>query len=114
MEIKFVDGAYVADECGDFETVSGKEEILQRILFKLTAHRGGFPLLPELGSRLFLLPREKSSDRENAARQFIMEALQEEELVVLETIKMLQVDDRIELTLWFRYDDTPLKMHLEI
>ena len=52
-------GDYVPDEMGGLRTVEGAEEVLQRVLFQLQARRGSFPFLPELGSRLYLLPREK-------------------------------------------------------
>ena len=38
---------------------------------------GSFPILPELGSRLYLLGREKPADRTAAARQYAQEALAE-------------------------------------
>ena len=54
MEMRLVDGRYVPDDFGGFETVTGAEETLERALYKLKARRGGFALMPELGSRLWL------------------------------------------------------------
>ena len=72
------EGDYIPDGGGGFQSVSGKEELLQRILFKLTARRGGFYFLPSLGSRLYRLPQEKPSARAALAKQYVEEALADE------------------------------------
>ena len=72
MELKLEQGDYVPDGA--------------RVLFRLTARRGQFPFLPELGSRLYQLGREKPSAREALALQYVTEALaQEKDLAVLRT-----------------------------
>lgn len=75
VELLLKDGDYVPDGKGGFRTVSGAEEVLQRALFLLTARRGSFPFLPELGSRLYLLPREKPGARAALAQRYAAEAL---------------------------------------
>ncbi len=55
--------------------ISGAEEIAQRIRLRLGIPRGSFPLDPELGSRLFDLPRGSREQMEAAARERIEEAL---------------------------------------
>ena len=57
MELKLIDGDYAADASGGLATVSGIEELAQRVLMKLTARRGSFPLMPDYGSRLYTCPR---------------------------------------------------------
>ena len=52
-------GDYCPDGMGGFRQAWGGEEVLERVLFQLTARRGSFPLLPQVGSRLYLLGREK-------------------------------------------------------
>lgn len=69
------DGDYVPDGAGGFVQAAGAEEILERALFLLTARRGSFPLLPEVGSRLYLLPREKASARQALGASYAAEAL---------------------------------------
>ena len=59
MELKIKDRDYVADGAGGLVRVSGWEELLERVLFKLSVRRGSFALAPELGSKLHLLWREK-------------------------------------------------------
>lgn len=75
MELLLKDGDYVPDGQGGFLTVEGGAAMLQRALFALTVKRGSFPFLPELGSRLYLLPREKPSAREVLAQRYAVEAL---------------------------------------
>lgn len=82
MELKLENGKYTAVSRGGLEFVSGAEELRQRIEMKLTARRGGFALMPEFGSRLYLLPTVKPSQREAAARQYIAEALSDEDVSI--------------------------------
>ena len=77
MELKCVNGDYVPDGKGGVCRLTGEEEALGRVLFRLTAKRGSFPLMPELGSRLYLLAGEKPSHRQALARQYAAEALAE-------------------------------------
>lgn len=76
MHLKLRGGDYVSDGEGGFLVNEGDGELLEQALFLLTARRGGYPLMPELGSRLYLLPREKPAAREGAARTYIQEALE--------------------------------------
>ncbi len=79
-------GDYVPDGNGGFVTVQDREALLSRVLFQLTARRGSFPFLPELGSRFHLLLREKHSVQEALAAQYAAEALAgEEELTLMDT-----------------------------
>lgn len=82
MALLLKDGDYVAVERGGLRTVEGAQDLLQRVLFRLQARRGSFPFLPELGSRLYLLGREKPGDRQALARQYAVEALRGEEVEV--------------------------------
>lgn len=66
---------YAADGNGGVVVVQGGEALLNEVLFRLTARRGSFPFLPELGSRMYQLRREKPSAWEGLAQQFAVEAL---------------------------------------
>lgn len=68
------DGDYLPDGKGGFCRAEGRAELLQRVLWKLTARRGQFPFLPRLGSRLYTLTREKPSAWVPLARQYAAEA----------------------------------------
>ena len=70
---------------GHIVYLSGGEAVLNRVLFLLTARRGSFPFLPELGSRLHLLARAKPGQWESLARLYVTEALaKEKDLAVLD------------------------------
>ena len=79
MELMVRGGDYLPDGRGGFRRAEGDDGLLQRVLWKLSVRRGGFPFLPELGSRLYLLGREKPSLRQALARQYAAEALADEE-----------------------------------
>ena len=49
MELRLEQGDYVPNGAGGFQRLEGAEALLQRVLFRLTARRGQFPFLPELG-----------------------------------------------------------------
>lgn len=73
------DGDYISDEVGRFQRAEGSDELLQRVLWKLSIPRGSFPMLPELGSQLFQLGRSKPAQRAALARQYVTQALSDEE-----------------------------------
>ena len=82
MELMVRDGDYVSNETGGYRRAEGSDELLQRVLFRLCARRGAFPLLPELGSELYRLGQEKAAGRLSAARQYVAQALAEEPVAV--------------------------------
>ena len=82
---KLRDGDYVPDGSGTFARVEGEEAVLERVLFKLQVRRGSFPLMPDLGSRLYLLLRAKPSAREALGASYAAEALAGEAVSVLRT-----------------------------
>lgn len=100
MELLIRNGDYTPDGKGGFRRARGSEELLQRVLFKLTARRGSFPFLPRLGSELYRLLREKPSAWNSLARQYAAQALEGEELTV-EEARVTPVGDgaAVELTL---------------
>lgn len=103
MELLLKDGDYVADGQGDFQTVDGSDEVLQRALFQLTARRGSFPFLPELGSRLYTLTREKPSVWKSLAESYAVEALANESDLAVTGVEILSIDG----------DQITLKVNLE-
>ena len=78
------DGDLVPDGAGGFTWVQGERAVLQRAQFKLTARRGSFPFLPELGSKLHTLCREKASARQSLCAQYVAQALEGEDVIVKE------------------------------
>lgn len=108
MEIKLVDGDYVPDGLGGVERCGGDEALLQRVLFRLSAHRGQFPLLPNLGSRLYLLGRESVPQRLSAARLYVAEALAEEAVTIGDVALAPAGEGRSRITVHLTYRGTEL------
>ncbi len=71
---------------GGFCSSEGGQAVVDRILFQLTARRGAFPLLPELGSRIYTLAQEKASRRGDLAKQYVEEALAGEKDLAVEQV----------------------------
>lgn len=88
MELKIENGDYVPDGAGGLMRVEGREELLQRVLFRLSARRGSFPFCEELGSRIWQLGRMSASARQSAAVQFVTEALADEEGISVESVEL--------------------------
>lgn len=75
------------------QTVSGNEEILQRVLMRLKARRGGFLPMPEFGSRLHELCGMKKGERASCAKQFVFEALESEKGVSVREVEYAEGED---------------------
>lgn len=110
MELKIRNRDYVPDGMGGMQRVSGKEELLQRVLFLLTARRGGFALLPTLGSRLHLLGREKPGNRHSAAKKYVAEALGGETGVTVEDVSLVYGSEMSDLRVKLRYEGEMLEL----
>ena len=110
MELKIKNRDYVADGAGGLRRVSGKEELLQRVLFRLTARRGGFALAPTLGSRLHLLGHEKPGNRQAAAKKCVAEALSGETGITVEEVSLAYDGDTSKLRVRLRYGDETLEL----
>lgn len=116
MELRLAKGDYVPDtDIGTgFLTVSDMDELLQRVLYKLTVRRGSFPFLPELGSNLWLLYREKKSNRLSAAYQYVMQALADETSVHVENVTVLETDDGLKVDVKLAYNGESALITVEI
>ena len=114
MEAKLCNGDYIADGLGGVERCAGADALLERLLFRLTARRGQFPPLPDLGSRLYLLGREPVPQRLSAARQYVAEALAEEAVTVTDIALAPAEQDRTRLTVQLEYQGTDLSVSLVI
>ena len=75
MGLSLRNGDYVPDGTGGLRRTEGREALLEQVLFRLTARRGSFPFLPELGSRLWQLGQLPAVQRQSAAEQYVAEAL---------------------------------------
>ena len=114
MEPKLSDGDYVPDGLGGIVRCSDADALLERVLFRLTAHRGGSPFLPQLGSRLYLLGRERPSERLSAAWQYAAEALSEEDVTITDLTLVPAGEGRMELTIHMDHEGTELSAVLTV
>ena len=116
MTLKIQNGDYVTDGCGGLERVEGTQALLQRVLFRLTARRGQFPFLPEMGSRLYQLCRDgKPSARSALARQYTVQALESEEDLTVTDVQWTQLEgSRGHLQVYLEWQGEPLSVSLDI
>ena len=114
MELKIKDRDYGADGAGGLVRVSGWDELLERVLFKLSVRRGSFALAPELGSKLHLLWREKGESRATAAKQYVAEALAEEAGLTVSGVSLEQKGDLLLLRAALLYEGETLEVSVRI
>lgn len=114
MERKLVNGDYVPDGSGDLTNLGGGEEVLARVLFLLTAHRGGLPFLPRLGSQLYKLGREKPSARQALAEQYVVEALEGERDLKVLSVELEQEEEKGRLAVNLGWQGETLSVQLEL
>ena len=114
MEILLKNGDYVPDGQGGFLRAEGRSELLQRVLWKLTARRGAFPFLEELGSRLYTLSREKPSAWYSLAQQYVTEALADETELIVDSVELSEADGKLVLTVYLSWGGESLDIKLEL
>ena len=94
--------------------VEGREELLQRVLWKLSARRGAFPFLPELGSQLHLQRREKPSQWNTLARQYAAQALADEEGLSVTAVEVARNGDKLAVNVAMKWQGEDLSVKLEV
>ncbi len=116
MERKLSGGDYLPGAQGDFQSLDGAQALLQRVLFRLTARRGQFPFLPEMGSRLYQLCRDgKPSARSALARQYTVQALESEEDLTITDVQWSDLGgNRGHLQVFLEWQGEPLSLSLDI
>ena len=114
MEWKLSQGDYVPDGTGGLTALSGGEEVLARVLYRLTARRGALPFLPELGSRLYQLGRGKPSERQALAAQYVAEALSGEAELNVQSVELEQTGETGLLTVRLEWQGEELTARLNV
>lgn len=110
MALRIRNGDYVL-RTGGLEQVTGSEALLQRVLFRLTARRGNFPFLPELGSRLYRLGLSPPGQRQGAAEQYVAEALADEAGLTVTAVTLTEGGRlRVEL----EWQEEPLSLEVQV
>lgn len=113
MRMRMENRDYVPDHIGGFEGLSREEQVLHQALFLLSARRGGFAPLPEVGSRLYLLYREKPSAWESSAAAYAQEALSPIGIRVKKAAVQRE-DDGLRVTITAEYQGTQQKLEAVI
>ena len=75
MELELRNGDYVPDGVGGLRRVRGREALLQRVFFRLTARRGGLPFLERLGGGLWSPGQEPGPDGTGTGRNVELQPL---------------------------------------
>lgn len=114
MERRLSQGDYVPDGGGGLTALGDGEEVLARALFRLTAHRGAMPFLPELGSRLYLLGREKPSARQALAAQYVAEALREETDLQVRAVELEPGGETAQVAVYLDWRGKALTARVEV
>ena len=114
MELELKNGDYIADGVGGLRRVQGREALLQRVLFRLTARRGAFPFWEDLGSRLWALGRVPATERQAAARQYVTEALSDEPVTVENVTLEREEDGTASVTARLRYEGESLPVTVTV
>lgn len=114
METRLLNGDYLPDGLGGVMRCQGAQALLERVLFRLRARRGQFPLLPELGSSLHQLPREPAAQRLSAARLYVAEALAGEDVTVSDVELEPAGDGRARLTVSLTSRGEPLSVTMTV
>lgn len=91
MELVLRNGDYVPDGVGGLHRAGGREALLQRVMFRLTARRGMLPFWEGLGSHLWQMGQLPASQRQAAAKQYVAEALAEEKGLTVENVELTNV-----------------------
>lgn len=113
MSILMKEGDYIPDGQGSVLSVSGGEAVICDVLFRLCARRGGFPLMPELGSRMYRLGRERPSARTLLARQYAVEALSGLDDVAVTDAAVSTVGDGLLVRVYLLWQGRALTVELE-
>lgn len=87
---------------------------MQRALFKLSCRRGSFPFLPELGSRLYALGREKPAASSDCARQYAAEALEGMGVAVTRVQVTSLPDGKARVTVQLRCEDETATLEVTV
>ena len=90
MELYLKDGDYLPDGKGGFRRAQGREELLQRVLWKLTVRR------------------------ESLARQYAAEALSDETGLAVTAVETAAAGERLEVTVRLDWQGESLDVKLDL
>lgn len=112
MSLLLRNGDYVFDERDGFLQCGGAEALMERVLFKLQARRSGCVFFPELGSRLYRLAQEKSTQRLALAKEYVEEALRAEQDLQVDALSWDEARALLTVQLRWQGEERPLILKL--
>ena len=112
-ELQWNNGDLVPNGAGGFCRLEGSGALVQRVLFKLSARRGSFPFLPQLGSNLHLLGREKPGARSALCAQYVRQALEDEDVTVTDVVYAEQ-GGQARVTVYLQWQGQELEVTTQI
>lgn len=96
---------HIIDEDITGRLIENVDAINQAINLRLSIHRGSFMYDENLGSRLYLLLREKPSRWNELGRTYVEEALKDEYGIKVVDIGILKLNKKqIEITIYYIWD----------
>ena len=113
MSILMKERDYVPDGAGSVSSARGGEAVISDVLFRLSARRGGFALMPGFGSRMYRLRSEKPSARTALARQYAVEALSDLEDVAVTDAAVSVSGDKLLIRVDLAWQGQALAVELE-
>lgn len=115
MDLWLENGDYVPDGMGGFLVAEGIDGVVQRVIYRLTVPLGSFLPMPEFGSKLSTLCREKPSSWEALAGQYVRLALEEEEEVSFDRVSLSPLEGgKIEMTVYLLWEGETVSFSLTI
>ena len=110
MSMLLQKGDYVPDGRGGFRRENEAQAMLGRVLFLLTLRRGSFPFLPDLGSKLSCLGREKPSNMAARAKQYVEEALAQIEDLSVQAVDLDEQSGDLRVHLLWQDESLSLRL----
>ncbi|MBQ8533933.1 MAG: histidine kinase [Clostridia bacterium] len=98
MDIKLKNGDFALSENGRPITISGDQELLQRIENRLKLQKGSVFLKGDLGSELHLLQNCTADQIDGFAAECVRNALKGIREISVEDVKLQKEGDRIDIT----------------
>lgn len=115
MSLRLEERDYALDGNGGVAAeVDDGAALLNEVLFRLTARRGSFPFLPELGSRMYQLRREKPSAWESLAGQYAAEALAGLTDVTVTGARVSRTEGGLSVAVELLWQDSPLTVTVQL
>lgn len=113
MSIRLIDRDYRSDGAGGLKSGGSAEQVLDEVLFRLSARRGALPMLPELGSEMYRLRSLKPSARQTMAREYAVQALADLDEATVTDAQVTEGADGLRVTVDLQWQGESLRVEWE-